>query len=84
MNTREVVDEVAGLADMLKHIRKRLGELQKAYGPDVDEEDQLERAVGLTARTEIRSAIESAQDGLEPIETFLGEVETLAMGAGEL
>jgi hypothetical protein len=78
-----VVDEVAGIADWLKHIRRRLGELHVAYGPEVDEEDQLERAVGLTARTEIRSAIDSAREGLEPIESFLGEVETLAMAEGE-
>lgn len=74
MNSRQVVDEVAGLADMLLHIRKRLGELQREFGPEPDEGEQI------SVRTEIRRALNSAEASLEPIEASLLEIEKLAVG----
>lgn len=80
MNTLELADEVAGLADLLLHIRKRLGELHQEFGPEPDEDEQLENPAAISVRTAIRSAIDSARENLEPIEAALLEVEKLAVG----
>ena len=83
MNAREVVDEVAGIAELVRHIRRRLGELHRAYGPEPDEDDQLENPPAISACTAIRSALESARASLEPVEASLAEIEALGVGAEE-
>jgi len=80
MKTRQMVDEVAGIADWLLHIRKRLGELHREYGPVPDEDEQRENPAAISVRTAIRTAIDSAREDLEPIEAALLEVEKLAVG----
>jgi hypothetical protein len=65
---------------MLLHIRKRLGELHRQFGPEPNEDGQLENPPAVSVRTAIRSALDFAQAGLEPIEAALLEIEKLAAG----
>jgi hypothetical protein len=74
----EMVGQVGGLRELLKHARLRFGQILTDFGSDDDEEEQLEGERPRSARTEIRSAIDSARDGLAEIDRILAEVDKLA------
>lgn len=83
MKTSEMAEEVGGLADILRHVGIRLAEIHEAYEADADEIEQLKRIKALTARTEIRCAIDNARVGLEPIGASLAKVDVLSVTAGD-
>ncbi len=76
MNTGEVQGQVAGLAELLRHVGRRLDDLLVEYLADLNEDDQLENPATMTNRTKIRRQLESTRDDLARVESDLREVES--------